>query len=261
MIWTILLVILQIIMWIFIVIFGLIFLLLFLVLFLCVMPVRYKIRASTMNETEAWVHVSYLLRLVTFAYEYREGKGVSTLRIAGFRLGTESGAKKEEDLDKPKKQKREGIFKLTRSKKKSKTEPEEKPDEKPKKKSDGFIKKVKAVLTYPQGKTIIKLVFEALRRMGRVILPKQLRVTGQIGFADPSATGMFVGAYEALTGALRLRHKVSLCGDFTAESTVVRLDITARGSISVARLSVPVIWLLLKKPIRKLIKDIMRKED
>jgi hypothetical protein len=107
----------------------------------------------------------------------------------------------------------------------------------------------------------MKLGIEALRRIGRVIWPRHLFVSGEVGFADPAATGVFMGAFEALAGAFRLRHRICLSGDFTAESTVVRLKADARGSLSIARLSIPIIWLLLQKPIRAVIRDVLRKGD
>ncbi|MCL2217419.1 MAG: hypothetical protein FWB91_10440 [Defluviitaleaceae bacterium] len=250
-------VILQIIMWIFIVIFGLILL----ILLLCVVPIRYKINGET--DGEIYARVSYLFGLVSFVYEFREGEGKSTLRIAGIRLSRRTKEKAAEAVtDSAKKATVETEDSIIEAKLDD-SESHESP-KKPEKKSGGFmkmIKTVKAVLTYPQGKTIIKLVFEAIRRTGRVIWPKYLRVSGKVGFADPSATGMFVGAYEALAGAFRMRHAVCISGDFTAESTVVSLSIAAKGSVSIARISIPFIRLLFRKPIRTLIKDIWRKED
>ncbi|MCL2840001.1 MAG: hypothetical protein FWE05_04430 [Defluviitaleaceae bacterium] len=257
---TVLLIILQIIMWILVGIIGLILILVLLVLFLCAMPIRYKVNGNIGGSADVSAKVSYLLRLVTFSYEYHDGKGISILRIAGIRW-----RKKKK---KPKLKKKEVLKQEVSQVSNPKRKPEPsnsniKPDikeEKPEgilQKIKNIINKIKTVLTYPQGKTIIKLVYVALRKLGKLIWPKYLRISGEVGFADPSQTGLFVGAYEGIAGALGLRHAICLTGDFTAESTVVCLDIAARGSTSILRLSIPIIWLLLKKPIRTLIKDLL----
>ena len=255
---TVLWVLMWIIIWIFIVIFGLILL----VLLLCVLPISYNVKAVTGEKTDISVRVNYLFRLVGLTFEHHEGKSETIFRIAWFKMGAgkkiiEAAEKLGEGVEKE----TEILEKVEEDKGLKKPEPEDEPEEKSEGGTQNILKTVKAVLTYPQGKTIIKLVFEALRKTGRIIWPKKWRVTGEVGFANPCNTGWFLGAYEAVSGALRLRDKVCLSGDFAAEDTVVRLNITARGSISIARLSIPIIWLLFKKPIRSLIKDLWRKGD
>ena len=225
----------------------------------CILPIRYSIKAATGDGAFAVAKVSYLFRLIRFVYEFREGKSTSTLHIAWKKIDMSgNNPEKAEGLAYPGADKKasRSLF----SKKKYK---ESQAHEEPKQKG-GFrkiLKKIRAVLTYPNRKIIMRLVKEALRRTTRVLWPRHLIIFGEVGFSDPMQTGLFMGAYEAITSAFGLRRKICLQGDFTADNFVARLNIEARGRVSIARLSLPIIWLLLKKPIRSLIKDLRRKGD
>ena len=231
------------------------FVLFIIVLPFFIIPVRYKVKANLGGETSALVRVSYLFGLIGYIFEHSNGESTTQLRIAWFKPGAKAKSRKMKTPKKPDPPRASKSKIFTRNKNREPSPKSEKP------KSKGILKSAKAVLTYPNRKIIMNMVIEALRRTGRVLWPKHLNITGEVGFPDPMHTGLFIGAYEALAGAFGLRRKVCILGDFTAESMVVRLNIYARGSISVARLSIPIIWLLLKKPIRTLIKDIRRKGD
>jgi len=231
----------------------------------CIIPIRYSVKAVTGDGTFVLVRVSYLFKLIRLVFEYREGEATTILQIAWKKIDLSGrGAKPEEPGEIPKKAQR-SIFSFG-SKRRSKRRSKDLDDEmnQQSKQTAGFrnvIEKIKAVLTYPNRKIIIKLVKQALRRAGRVLWPRHLAIFGEVGFSDPMKTGLFLGAYEAIISAYRLRQKICITGDFMADTFTARLNVDARGHIRIARLSLPFIWLLLKKPIRSLIKDLRRKGD
>jgi len=108
-------------------------------------------------------------------------------------------------------------------------------------------------LTYPHRKTIINLGVSALKKLLKVAKPKKFEISGVVGFDDPSHTGLFIGAYEAIAGALMVRQNVRLAGDFSAEGIVFKIDAFAKGRANMARLAWPVLWFALQKPVRGLI--------
>jgi len=126
--------------------------------------------------------------------------------------------------------------------------------------SPSLLKQVKAVLTYPDLKTIIGLAFQCLHKFVKALKPKRLDISGVVGFDDPAATGWFMGAYEAATGVTGLRPYIRLLGSYHEKA--LRLDIVTYGRFRLGRLFTPFIWLYLKKPIRNLIHNhLLRKGE
>jgi len=123
--------------------------------------------------------------------------------------------------------------------------------------SPGFIALAKAILTYPDLKTIIGLAFQCLHKFVKALKPKKLDISGVVGFDDPATTGWFMGAYEAAAGVTGLRPHVRLLGSYHEKA--LRLDIHAHGRFRVIRLFTPFIWLYFKKPIRTLIHALLKK--
>ena len=288
--------VLWVIMWIFIWILIVVAAIILLVLILCVIPVRYKVDARVGDNTAAKVRASYLFGLVRVFYEYGEGRSDMKWYLAWRQMGGEKEPRKRkkhrnkghtpvETTKAAESDDALGIVKAEikrnlqqfpyehitppsemKAREPTKEAPPPKPEEKeesnPQSKGDtsGKLKKIRDILTDPQVKATIKLVLEALKWFGRILWPKYIDISGEVGLADPADTGFLLGAYEAIAAMLRLRRKIRIVGDFTADTTVVRLNIAVKGSISVARLTMPVIWLWTKKPIRAVIRTI-RKGD
>jgi hypothetical protein len=82
-----------------------------------------------------------------------------------------------------------------------------------------------------------------------------------VGFTAPSDTGLFFGAYEALAGMFNCRKNIRLSGEFNTDKTIFRINGETGGSVSLFRLTLPIAQLLLKKPIRSLIREALRKDD
>ena len=152
-----------------------------------------------------------------------------------------------------------------------KAEPLEEPEDSKKTKTSikdkltNLKKDIDGVLQYPNRKIVTKLVIRAIKKTMKLLLPKHMHITGQVGFSDPSTTGFFMAGYAVLYGALNAGHHVQISGIFDTPSTVVKLNGNVKGRINILRITLPTIGLLLKKSIRTLIRDLLkltkRKED
>jgi len=236
--------------WILLIILGLLLLIIVLTFVLLVAPIRYEVKASIGERATAKVKVSYFFRLIYFVYEYNDNMGTPTLRILGFRKKTDFIGSKPLNDNASKNKIKQKTKKYPNKKEENETEAHENTEK------FGFgqiIDSIRIVLTYPHRKTIMDLSFRALKKTGKVLKPKKLNISGIIGFEDPASTGFFMGAYECLVGMFKVRECIRLSGDFNALSTVVRLEIFVKGSVSGLRLTWPLLWLAWQKPIRGLI--------
>jgi len=234
------------------------------VILLCIVPIRYSVNAEFSEKTNAIAKASYLFGAVRVLYRYKDGEGHVKWRVFGFPLSFKKTSKT--------KQNKEDASEASTAKKAEQTEitpgstipgekQEEKSAEKPKAGVYKKLKSAKAYLTSTQGKTIIKLALEASKRLFITLMPKHLNIQGSVGFSNPADTGLFIGAYEAIAGVAGVRDSIRLRGDFDTDKTVIQIILSARGSLSIARLSKPALWLLTKKPIRTGIMALLRKED
>lgn len=198
---------------------------------LLAVPVKYSVDSENTNVT---VRVTYLLRLVRCTFEYREGTAKTDLRVLFFEIGKKKSKKK---------QKKQPVMKGDYKK----------PEKEPPKIKQVLPKKPAKSLTYAQGKTIIKLVVPVIKKILRRIKPKYIDISGTIGFPCPADTGLFFAAYESVAGIMGLRNKIRLAGEFNTDITIVKISAKIRGKINMLRITLPMLGLLLKKPIRKLI--------
>jgi hypothetical protein len=249
--------VLWIILWVVIyILLGLLSLLLLFVLIiflLSVIPVKYSAKINTYEKINFYFQAKYFFRLLRFIYVYKDGVGKSVFFVAGIRIVEKKAINKQNKPKKAKSSAEESAdFEKTL---------EEKIAKKIKKPNATSPRNLYAVLTDSQGKTIIKLVLVTIRKILRVFRPKYFNVSGVVGFPDPSNTGMFFGAYEAVAGMFKFRNNVQLWGDFNTDTTIVNIKGKTGGSVSIFRLTLPIAGLLLKKPIRSLIREALRKDD
>ena len=223
-------------------------------------PVRYKVDASTGRGDQNTVHVraTYLFGLARITHEYLNGEGATKVRIFGIPLRK----KKQQQANSETPNKR----KLAKESKKAKKAAKPKTPDKPKRtiieRLKGIKDNVSMVLTYPNRKTIIDLVKKMLKKQWKVLKPKKFNISGEVGFTDPSQTGFLFAAYGVVAEFLNIRKHIQLIGNFDTPNTVVMLDIYVRGSVSAIRVVLPILNLVRKKPMRKLIKDIINfRED
>ena len=228
-------------------------LVLLIVIFLAI-PVRYKVDATTGrgDENTAFVRVTYLFGLVRATYEYLNSNGTLKIRIFGIPV-----RRKKRQL--PDAEKKTPDTPETVKAQKTEKARADKPKRPIKERFANIKDNVTKVWTYPNRKKIVTLTLKMLKRLWKIIKPKKLNIFGEVGFADPSQTGFLFAAYGVAQGFLNIRKYVQLSGNFDTPHTVVQLDIYAKGSISVARMILPILNWVRKKPIRKLIKDAIKK--
>jgi len=227
---------------------GLLLFLLFLplILLLVFAPFRYAVVARKDDGLTVRAKASYLFRFITYRFLLKNGQSVSQLRILGIRVGGKKRQPaKSVDVD--------AIIKEAQETKQTKPEAAASPEPETPKSGKG---KLRSILTYPELKTIIKLVFSCIKKFLRKLLPKRLDISGTFGFDDPAATGMCLGAYESVVTMLNLRERIRLAADFAEPG--IKLRVAASGKFSAAGLMQPMISLLMKKKIRQFIRFIRK---
>jgi len=255
---------LNIILWVLLVVVAII--LLFMILL--ALPIRYIAAANVGGSkgTSAKAKVRYLFGLIRGNYVYDKGEGELQAYIAWFKLSKKQDEEKRGSSEKVMQQSPVEIVKDIDALKDIDDTPspgafakEDKPTffSSLKAKFTKIKGKINTVLEYPNKRLIAGLVMGTLKKMAKLLKPKHINISGTIGFADPAATGMFFAAYESVTHLLNIRQNVKLDGNFDTEKTTVVLDVYAKGSISIGRMMLPLIGLALKKPIRKIIVDML----
>ncbi|MCL2286618.1 MAG: hypothetical protein FWC32_09700 [Firmicutes bacterium] len=240
-----------------------------LLVILLAIPMRYNVRASTVSggEKTALAKMNYFFWLVRAVYVYEEGDSQFKAYIGWYQLGSrKKKVKKAENavLESVAPSAEQSDEKEPESKAEKMPEPDRKPAGRFKSIKDTYAKikaNINVVLTYPNRKIITELIFGTTKKLFKIVKPKHFDIYGTVGFADPAKTGMFIGLYEAITELFGIRQNVRLHGNFDTPSMAADLQVTAKGSISIARMAFPIIMLIIKKPIRTLIKDLLREED
>jgi len=256
-------IVLWIILWLILGILALFISVLLLIIVLLAIPVRYNVNVE--NGTNANVKVSYLFKLIRAYYDYKDGDGKLKIRVLWFSVG-EKKKKTKGHVEKETSVEIESVENEAIKTDSIKSESDKAAEtSKPKhffKSVKGKFERIKhnanTVLTYPNRKTIMDLSIKALRKIFKILKPKYFDISGTVGFADPSRTGLFIGFYEAIAQILNIRKNVRLAGNFDTPHTTAELRVIVRGSINIARLLLPVIGLLLKKPVRILIRDLLK---
>ena len=216
--------------------------LLVLILVLLCFPIRYKVFARADKSKDISVKVSYLLGIIRFNYSLKNETEDVCLWIIFLRFRKKSTHK----TDLSQKEKTSGFFSFIQ--KNVKKEAVDK-DVKSEKTKPGL----KDILTFGTIKTIIKDGFKTIKKLFGALRPKYIDIEGEFGSSDPADTAILYGGYEAFSHMLGIREHVRLNPVFGNEAEVLRLVIDVRGRVNIYRLIIPVVRLLLTKPIRDLI--------
>lgn len=280
------------------VLYGLLAIFLLILAFLLV-PVRYRVEGTVGENSSVRLRVTWLLHLISLMYSYEKGslsENKTVIKIAGYTLRKRKP--KEKPHSKPKKKltakppenSREPLSELpermpsaeqliqetepSESSPKTVPPPPKEKDAKPKKKrrkqkpilqadqAKSIIERwdtLKAVLTYPDSKIIMRLCLQFAQKELRAIKPTKIKVVGQVGLDDPCHTGLLLGAYEMAAGMWGLRRDIQISGDFT--KPVLQLDMAVAGALRIGSLIKPVIWLLVQKPVFRIIIKYLKSDN
>jgi len=246
-------------------------------------PIRYSVDTKLDTQKHAGegidnivsVRVRYLFGLFRLIYDYptlAEGdSGGMSIKIAEYVLAGKSddstiNNKENHDDLKPAEQNTDSDTAINTDfageKKQEKDEKNNSSDDNPEsfsqktEKIKNNLKKLlntaNTVLTYPHRKTIMELILVCFKKYRRILIPKHLKINGEIGFSDPSRTGIFFGVYGVIVSILEIQ-SIRLQAVFDIDETILRLDADIRGSITIAGLTWPLLWLAWKEPVRGLI--------
>ena len=220
--------------------------LLLLVLLLLCFPIRYRFYAKIDKDKQVSAKVSYLFGLVRFKYSHKDEQDDVVVWILFLRFRSKAKQKKIETRD----MKISSIFSFVLKNIEKKAID----------KKRGPIKTmtdVKEILTFDEIKTIIRGSLKTLKKMLAAIRPKFIDIEGEFGRKDPSDTAFLYGGYEAASHVLGIRENVRLLPVLNNEEEVLRLKIDVRGRVYIYGLLIPVVRLILSKPVR----DLIFKED
>lgn len=117
--------------------------------------------------------------------------------------------------------------------------------------------KLKALLDYPDKKLIIGATVKLIKRLTTALKPSKVKLKAVIGFDDPGITGRAVGALAFFSGMNGI--DLSLQGNFNEQELNFAADI--KGKIVLFRFIWPLIVYVLKRPIWKIVKQIIFRKD
>jgi len=235
---------------------------------LLAMPIKYNVTGNTVagREQTALVKVSYLYRLLRAVYVYENGEGQLKYYLAWYELKKRKKKNRTTPVPEPNIE----VNKQDSVNTKAQLKPDmaESAPPQPSLDSPGKSESIKnkytkikgslnAFLTYPNRKIIMELVWRTTKKIAKILKPKHFDISGTIGFEDPAKTGLFIGMYEAVAELLKIRQNLRLDGNFDVPCTTIDLQVSVKGKIRIIRMTLPIIGLLIKKPIRTLIKDLL----
>ena len=237
--------------WIWLLLLALVVGLLLFVFVLIVLPVRYTVQANT-AEGCGKVRARYLFGLVRAEYVYVNGEGNPKIKILWKVVGESRPAHIPVVAIKTK------IKKVKRVATKAKEAPAG-ALEKFKKYFAIAREKFAEIRDYPNRAIITELALASLKKMAAHMLPTRLNIKGEVGFTCPANTGMFFAGYGVTREFLKNRRnrRIDIRPNFDTDTTVFNVTVMARGRIIPLRLLYIVAALAIKKPMRKLIGDLM----
>ncbi|MCL1845711.1 MAG: hypothetical protein FWF77_07390 [Defluviitaleaceae bacterium] len=228
------------------------------VLLLMALPIKYSVNASNDGNTMVVARVSWLLKIVRFTYELRDGREKSTFHVLFFRVDRPPrwwrrvkrwARRMLQGRDKPKKKP------LSASPKPKSPPPAPPRTPPPSPKSDeSFLDKLSDVyssLTDERGKIIIKHAVALLGDLIKVLRPKRFDVSGVIGTGCPFNTAMVLGTYESIAGMFDIRKNVRFAGDFNTDDPLFRYNADVRGKANILRMVTLIVRFALHEPVRE----------
>jgi hypothetical protein len=220
------------------------------------------------SEKYANVSVSWLFKLFKVRFVYREGES----NLDFYLCGKIASKRQEQDKKAPGNNAPE-IKKILRNTQKSlpihekksrlKTESTVKKKGKPQETLRERLERIYSLLTDFDYKIIMVIGIRFLKKLARVLKPDNLEADGVIGLDDPYATGLLLGAYEAVAICLNVRSHLRFSGDFNQRA--MDIEGAVAGHIRLGSVLWPVIWLCTRKPVFMLLlqynKSYKRKDE
>ncbi|MGN1319470.1 MAG: DUF2953 domain-containing protein [Lachnospirales bacterium] len=257
-------------------------LVLFLLLILLLVPFKYKFYLNKEDNFEIDAKFTWLFSIISVQYILKDKKDDLKIRIPFL-------FNKDDNIDEVEDNKSEEVITEVHSVSNSDINldviKEEKSDfkeyKKPKKENKGkilkskvkekvkFIKsKLKEIKTETKkykklyrdfdrefgAKKVFKIALKFLKNIIKAIKPKTFVVEGTFGLSDPADTGMVYAFISIITSYLPGKYYIK--GDF--ENNIIKGSINIKGRSSLFFISIPVIKLILTKPVLDITKKYWR---
>ena len=161
---------------------------------------------------------------------------------------------KSEEQGKSKEQERNKEQERSKEQDKSK-EQNKKTDKSKEKKETNYIAKYLLELSLEEKKEIVSCVFQFIKRIFKGISPDSIDVDLTVGTGDPATTGYILALAGASNGYF-VNNRINIKGKF--DEAFLEGKVTIAGNIKVGTFLGAVISLIIKKPIRKLIKTVWK---
>ena len=235
---------------------GLILLIIFTVLFI---PIKYSIYSekTVNNVIKVRLRISWFFRLFSCKYSYNneDEKDGFILRIFAYRVKTEKKKPKSSPKTKSYPTK---ITTRKETDEKEKASIKAKQVKKAKKqKKEGFFDNFRNMkeqmdffLNYPDKKLIITLSIDLIKKILNNLKPTTFSLKAEIGLEQPHTTGLILAATSQ---SVFFTPNIDIVGNF--DETIFVYEFKLAGKISLIKIVVPTTRYLLKRPIRKLIKN------
>ena len=266
MIWMVLLHILA---WVGIILTGLIAVLLLLCLFLLFSRLRYDVHVDKGAKIRVSATAKWLMSLVRVDFRMMDAKRRLRIRVFGRTLGRGKADEQEDSPEKPSPTEDEAAKEVASDakhtvKKAAKKvadvaaeEVEEQAVQSGESETEGFFARIKMFIHYPDKGLILSYTKDMLVRLLRALRPKRFKVSGVIGFEDPSVTGQVLGAVGVITALTGM--DIVLRGNFEEKEITVR-GVMA-GKVTLWALLWPIARWALRKPIWKIVKPMLFRRE
>ena len=131
-------------------------------------------------------------------------------------------------------------------------------DKSEEKKETNYIVKYLLELSLDEKKEMISYIFQFIKKIFKGIFPDSIDVDLTVGTGDPAATG-YILALAGVSNGCFINNTINIKGKF--DEVFLEGKIAINGKIKIATFLGAVISLLLKRPIRKLIKTVWKGRD
>ena len=134
-------------------------------------------------------------------------------------------------------------------------EQNKKSDKSQEKKEINYIVKYLLELSLEEKKEIISYVFQFIKKIFKGILPDSIDVDLTVGTGDPATTGYVLALAGASSGYF-INNRINIKGKF--DEAFLEGKVAINGNIKISTFLGAIILLIIKKPIRKLIKTVWK---
>jgi len=230
---------------------------------LALVPIRYQAKASTGEAGHtARIKVTYMFGLLSFWFVYKDGEARQRICLAGRTIWGTKKKPPPESSPKPTEPKPYVPQKI---------ELEDTDEIVPKVERTAPVKppliqrfqniknQIYEIVHHPDRKRIPRWIWRAVKKTIKRLKPKRIEIAGSVGFADPATTAQLVGGINVFAIIWQWQDYIRVKPKFDIDTTEINLCINVKGSISIAKIASPTLWLGIKLGVLMLFRKIQNK--